>query len=320
MEYKKVDGLDKKISRIIFGSGGPNFTKGLDQSELLDAAFNNGINTFDTARRYGLSEKSIGQWFRSRNNRDDVVIISKCAHPDELGRKRVNEVDIREDLNKSIELLGTDYIDIYLLHRDDEDVDVSVVVNLFNELIKEGKIKAYGASNWTYERIKQANEYALNNNLIPITFSSPHYSLAYQQIDPWGGGCVSITGDENKDTRLWYENNQMPIIAYSSLGRGLLTGKVKYDDIDHISDYMDEFAIKGYCLEDNYLRLKRCEELAKQKNAMVSQIALAWLFKQPLNTFAIVSMSSEKRIKDNIKALSIELSDDECRYLNLEEV
>ncbi len=318
MKYKEINGVSKPVSQLIFGSAAPAFIEGKDQSELLDAVLESGINTIDTARNYGMAEKSIGMWLRERNNRDKVVILSKCAHPDPDGRKRVSEADIRADYAKSSELLGTDYIDIYLLHRDDPEVDVSVSVEVFNAMHAEGKIGAFGASNWSCERIREANDYAESHGMIPFTVSSPHYSLARQQEDPWGGGCVSVTGDENKEARDWYTKTQMPLIAYSSLGRGVLAGKLKSADAANADKILDMFAMKGYGCEDNFKRLARCEEMAEKKGCSVAQIAMAWIYNQTQNTFAVATMSSQKRIKENIEALEMELTEEECRYLNLE--
>lgn len=319
MEYRSIQGVTKPVSRLFFGTASPGFDKGTDQSELLDAVLASGINALDTARKYGMSERSIGDWLRKRDVRDKVVILSKCAHHDLFGRKRVNEKEIRKDFAKSSELLGTDYIDIYLLHRDDPDVDVSVAVEVFNAMHAEGRIGAFGASNWTHERIQAANDYALAHGMIPFTVSSPHYSLARQQEDPWGGGCVSITGDEGREAREWYVANQMPVIAYSSLGRGLLTGKLKSADAAQAGKVLDQYAMKGYGCEDNFVRLARCEELAAQKGYSVAQIAMAWLYHQPVNTFAVATMSSPRRIQENLEALEIRLTDEECRYLDLED-
>ncbi len=319
MEYREIKGVDKPVSRLIFGSASDPFLAGEDQSELLDAVLDSGINTIDTARKYGKAEKSIGIWLSKRDVRDKVVILSKCAHPSVLGVKRVNEKAIRRDFATSSRLLGTGYIDIYLLHRDDPDVDVSIPVEVFNAMHAEGKIGAFGGSNWTHQRISEANEYAYKHGLIPFTVSSPHYSLARQISDLWGGGCVTITGPENVDARKWYQETKMPVVAYSSLGRGLLTGKLKSADVANANKILDRFAIKGYGCEDNYLRLQRCEELAEKKNCSVAQIAMAWLYQQPENTFAVATMSSPKRIKENVDALSIKLSSEELAYLAVQE-
>ena len=317
MEYRMIQGVDKPVSRLLMGTASQAFTSGKTQNELLDAAFAAGINAFDTARVYGLAEKSIGSWLRERGNRDQVILLSKCAHPDEKGRKRVSEKEIRDDFAVSSSLLGTDYIDLYLLHRDDPEQDAGAIVEILNALHAEGKIGAFGGSNWSHQRIQEANEYAYRRGLVPFTVSSPHYSLARQQEDPWGGGCVSVTGAENRDARAWYQASQMPLIAYSCLGRGLLTGKIRSSDRARADQLLDCFAMKGYGTADNFERLARCEELAEEKGCTVAQVAMAWLYRQPLNTFAIATMSSPERIQENAAAFSLPLTEDECRYLNL---
>ncbi len=315
MKYGSIPYVERPVSRLVFGGALPSFLKGEENNAILDAALEAGITVFDTARNYAMSEKTIGIWLRERGCRDRVVLLSKCAHPDDDGTKRVSEAAIRADFARSAELLGTDHIDIYLLHRDDPEVDVAVPTETLNALHAEGKIGAFGGSNWTHERIREANEYAYRHGLIPFTVSSPHFSLARQQQDPWGGGCVSITGEENAAARAWYRETQMPAFAYSSLGRGLFSGK--FTSTDQPERYLDAVALRGYGCRDNYERLARCEELAKRKNCTVSQLALAWIFHQGINVFAICAMSSPKRIADNAAALALELSDEECRYLDL---
>ena len=106
------------------------------------------------------AEHSFGNWLEKSGRREEVVILSKCGHPDAMWNKRVNEKEMRKDLKKSLEELKTDYIDIYMLHRDDPDTEVAVAVETFNAMHEEGNIGAFGASNWTHTRIEEANEYA----------------------------------------------------------------------------------------------------------------------------------------------------------------
>ena len=316
MEYRSVPQVRLPVSRIIMGCASDGFNGGKDQSALLDAALAAGINTIDTARVYGQSERVIGQWLGK--HRDEVVVVTKCAHPSPLDPMRLTEKEIRKDLETSLRELGTDRIDIYLFHRDHPSVEPGTMIEIMNALKAEGKTNAFGASNWSYERFRQAQEYAEAHHLTPFSVSSPHYSLARQQADPYGGGCVSLTGNENAAARRWYAETQTPVFAYSSLGRGLLSGKVKSGDAKNAASVLDTFAMKGYGCEDNFTRLARCEELAEKKGCSVAQIAMAWLYCQPLNTFAIVTMSSPTRIRENIAALSLKLTEAECRYLDLE--
>ena len=119
--------------------------------------------------------------------------------------------------------------------------------------------------------------------------------------------------------RAWYAKEKMPVIAYSSLGRGLFSGKLKSAEADHADRVLDEFAMKGYAYPRNFERLRRCEEMAAEKGCSVSQLAMAWIFRQELNTFAVVSTSKPQRMQENIEAMEIELTAEECRYLDLQE-
>lgn len=311
----KIKHFDKPVSKIVFGTATLPFQTGKDCREVLDAMIDMGINTIDTARNYTLAEQSIGKWLTKRNNREQVVIISKGGHPSISGRKRINELDVRKDLEKSLKLLHTNYIDIYMLHRDDPSVGVDIIMNFMNKFIDEGKIKAIGVSNWHYKRIKEANEYALKKGLKPIAVSSPHYSLAVQVNDPWDGTCETITGDEHAEDRKYYEESQIPVMAFSSLGRGLLTGKLKSGELNKINEAMDMNAQRGYGYTVNFERLARCEEIAQKKNTTVARVALSYLFHSKMDVYAIVSMSSKQRIEENLKSLEVDLTAEEILFL-----
>ena len=318
MKYAKLPYVEKPVSKIMFGTAMSPFTGGGDGSSLLDDIYGLGVNTFDTARVYGRAEESLGKWIESRGIRDQIVILSKCGHPDSKWTKRVNRTEMYGDLQQSLDYLRTDYIDMYILHRDDPDVNVGEGVEIFNEMHERGHIGAFGGSNWTHDRIAQANEYAYKHNLIPFTVSSPNFGVAEQYGDIWGGGCVTISGAGYKDARKWYADNQTAVVAYSSLARGLFSGKIKSSDYGRIRELVDEVSMRAYVSEENFERLRRCEELAKEKEATVAQIAMSWIYAQNLNAFAVVSTSSAKRMQENIDALDITLNDKEVAYLALE--
>ena len=319
MEYLKIKGLDKKVSRIIYGCTTKVMMNGEDANDLLDEIFALGINAFDTAENYGLSEVSLGRWMKARGNREEVVVITKGCHPYD-GVDRMTPEYLRQDIEQSFKRLESDYIDIYLLHRDVEGVEVGPIVEILNEYYKEGKIKAFGGSNWTHERIEEANVYAKAHGLAPFTVSSPNYGLCRQVNDPWGGsaGCITITGEENMDARKWYVENDVAVLAYSSLGRGLFSGKIKSDEIEKARVMMEPGAAHAYCHDENFERLARVEKLAEEKNCTVAQIALAWMLKQDVKAFPIISASTGKRMEENVRALEVEISDDEVKWINLE--
>lgn len=319
MKYTRIAYVEKPVSRIILGTASQPFILGGDGAAILDGAVENGINTFDLARNYGYSERSVGTWLKERGCRKQVVLISKCGHPDEKGNSRINEGAIRADLEKSCEELGTEYIDVYLLHRDDTRIPVSEIAEIMNKLHGEGRIGAFGGSNWTYRRIAEINAYAVAHGLIPFSVSSPNFGLARQVNDPWGGGCVSISGPENEDARKWYRQHKMPVIAYSSLGRGLFSGKIKSSEQVRATEILDPVAVKGYVSEDNFERLRRAELLAKKYGVSVPQITLCWLFRRGLDCCAVVSSTKAENFAANVAALDVPLTEQDADYLDLKE-
>ena len=138
MQYKKINGISKPLSRIIYGCTTEAMMKGQNVNKLLDEIYALGINTFDTAENYGLSEVSLGNWMKERNNRNKVVVITKGCHPYD-GVDRMTPEYLKQDIEQSFRRLQTDYIDIYLLHRDVLEVSVGPIVEVLNEYYKDGK-------------------------------------------------------------------------------------------------------------------------------------------------------------------------------------
>ncbi len=179
MEYMSVNGLEKKVSKLVFGTATPKLfaaaredasKETLEEAyQLLDEVYEAGINTFDCAAHYG--EEVLGNWMESRGNREKCVVITKCAHPNKW-RDRVTSYDILSDLHDSLKKLKTDKIDIYMLHRDNHKVPVSEIVDTMNQLYEEGKITVFGGSNWTHQRIQEANLYAREHGQKEFTVSS----------------------------------------------------------------------------------------------------------------------------------------------------
>ena len=327
MNYKKIPYVEKNISPIVFGTATGILFDAIEKEhpdvearrqkafKLLDNVFAAGINCFDCSAHYG--EEILGEWIDLRGVREKTVILSKCAHPNEW-RDRVTDFDILSDIHDSLVKLRTDFIDIYMLHRDNTDVPVSLIVDTMNRLYDEGKIGAFGGSNWTHQRIEEANEYAAKHNLIPFTVSSPNFGLAEQCDNPWVGNCVTLSGPENKTARQWYKDNKIAVFAYSALARGFLSGAFKSDEPEKAKEILDEAGIKGYYCDNNFERLRRAEILAEKKGVSVAQIALAWIFKNPLDTFLLTSPVNEIQIKQNVASENIELTNEEVLWLDLE--
>jgi aryl-alcohol dehydrogenase-like predicted oxidoreductase len=286
----------------------------LDRSfQLLDAAFEAGINTFDAAWVYagGDAERCLGAWIESRAVRSDVVIIDKGCHPNQ-DRKRVTPYDLEADLHDALARLRVESIDAYLLHRDDPDVPVGEIVDALNEHHFAGRITAFGGSNWTHTRIREANEHAFERSMQPFMLSSPNYGLALQVEDPWGPGCVSVSGPEHAAARAWYCETGMAVMAYSSLGRGLFSGRLTRDNYPELAD---EACQRAYCHEVNFERLDRARKLAKEKKVSVAQLALAYVLNSPMNVYALVGATTEGECRECVAATRIELTERELRWL-----
>jgi len=339
MKTKRLDFLNRDVSGVIMGTM-PLFSGDLaEHFEHLDMATELGVNILDTAIGYGGAEISIGKWMTARNNRQNNVIITKGCHPGPNG-KRVTPKDLADDLYRSLERLETDYIDIYLLHRDDLDLSVAPIVEALNEHFAAGRIKSFGGSNWTHKRIQEANEYAISHGLEPMRISSPSYSLAEEACEPWAPGTVTISGPDGEAARAWYAQNQMPVFAYSSLARGFFSGTVtreRYEaEKDHImsagilfsgnatkdqrtghGETIDPICAKAYCVEPNFQRLDRVMILAKEKGCTIAQIALAFITNNKMNVFPISGVANRSELKSTIAAIDITLSPKEIDWLDL---
>ncbi len=318
MKYGVIKGLEKPVSRLVHGTIMLSSSEMEKSYQLLDDMYAVGINTFDTAAVYGCEgEAVLLRWVAERNIHDKVVIISKCAHPNQW-RKRVTPYDIKYDIADSMAKSDTDYIDIYMLHRDDPEVSVGPIVETLNELKAQKKIITFGASNWEYQRIQEANEYADKHGLESFSSISPHYSLGEQVQNPWGDGCVTLTGEANKTAREIYKENQMPIFSYSTLGRGLFSGAFQADDMEKAKQIMDPPAQLGYLYDCNIERLRRVEILAKEKGVSVPCLALAWVLQQPLNVFTLIGAMNQEMMLENMKAFDVEMTEQQLKWLNLD--
>ncbi len=317
MLYGNIPGIDKPVARLIQGTVPLSSNEEERSIALLDGVIKCGGNCFDTAHGYGGGdpERLFGRWLKDRRNREDIIILSKGAHHN-TDRRRVTPYDIESDLHDSLARMQVDYVDLYVLHRDDDSVPVGPIVETLNRLKHEGLIRAFGGSNWSHTRIAEANQYSRLHGLIPFVLSSPNYSLAEQLREPWDN-CVTITGDQNQDARDWYSENQFPVFSWSSLGGGFFSGKITRDNLV-FEDYYLKLAVECYVNESNLTRLDRATVIAKQRSLNPIQVALAWILSQEINLFPLVGCHTAEEYANLVEAFEIRLTADECRYLNLQ--
>lgn len=317
MKYKRIAGIEKPMSCLVQGTMMINALETDRWVALLDDVFDLGCTVFDTAHDYGqgIVERTVGSWVNQRGLRHNVVIIGKGAHHNQ-DRKRVTTFDITSDLYDSLARFGFDYIDLYLLHRDDTSVPVGPIIEVLNEHLKAGLIKAIGCSNWTHERVQEANCYAEAHGLIPFVVSSPNFCLADQIEEPWTG-CVSISGLSNQEARNWYMKEHIALFPWSSLASGFLTGRFTRDNIRNFEVASDVLCVRTYGCERNFSRLERANVLAKEKGLTIPQIAIAYILNQPLNTFPIVGCRHGYEYKEDAEAISVVLTSTEIAWLEL---
>ena len=321
----KIKGLDKELAPIMIGTSSALFTDEMtpwihtdltkeEQVAVIDELWDMGLHCFDAAAGYG--ERVLGEYLRSRGRVNEAVILTKGCHPNQY-RRRVTEYDLLSDFHDSLAKLGREYIDIYMLHRDDPDVPVSEIIPVLDRLQKEGKIGIYGASNWSMERFREANDFARENGMSGFGAISPHYSLAHQIADPWGGG-VSITGPEHAEDRKWLAEEKIPVFAYSSMSGGFISGMFRSADREGAKKLLSPPAMKGYYADENFERLHRAETLADKYGVRVAQIAMAWLFNQPLQVIPLQGGENAAMYAQTLEAAKLKLTREEAAWLNLE--
>ena len=251
-------------TRLVYGTGNLKITGECreDAFEVLDHAWEMGFRIYDTAYSYGKAEENLGAWMEQRGVRDQIVVIDKGCNPGQKGSPDVFSGEtIRQQLQQSLERLRTEHVEYYILHRDDPAKPVDEIIDTLNDRKDRGLIGRFGASNWTFERILEANAYAEKHALEGFTAVSPNYCMADLVHDP-SGGSVTLSGEGAAEYRAWLEENQMPVYNYSSLGRGFLSGKFRTDGETPIEKCLWPLPIQEYDSPENRARLSRAEQLA----------------------------------------------------------
>ena len=297
MTYGSMDGVDKPVSRIVMGTLNRHDLR--HASVMYDDYFELGGNGFDTARTYGSgrSEATLGRWLRNRGVRDQAVVITKGAHTPDCYPEVVTT-----QLAQSLDALGTDYVDVYLLHRDNPEVPVGEFVDVLDEHASAGRIRAFGGSNWSIGRFEEANEYASKHGRTGFSVLSNNFSLARMIEPPWEG-CVSASGPES---RRWLEARQVPLLSWSSQAQGFFA-----------TDGPGNFPASWHS-DDNVERRERARTLAKEKGVEPTTMALAYVLAQPFPVFPIIGPATMRETASSLEALTVQITPDEVAWLNLE--
>lgn len=304
MLYGEIDGLEKKVSRLIMGCD--NQRTHPFANVMFDDYFERGGNCFDTAVVYrGMNRlpSYIGEWIERRGVREETVLIDKGAH------KPFNWPQfIEPEMEVALNFHRTDYIDIYMMHRDNPEVPVGEFVDILDRMVKQGTTKIYGLSNWTLARLQEAVAYAGKNNLTPPTVVSNNMSLAHM-VNPVWPGCESASSSEFK---AWLTESQMPLLPWSSQARGFFTDRSGPDKLS------DESLVQSWYSDDNFERKQRAISLAEKKSVLPINIALAYVLNQPFPTFPLFGPRTPAETRSSLVGLDVKLSREEVEWLNLD--
>ncbi len=320
MQYDKIKGLEKNISKLIMGND--NQTNYDEAAKLWDHWIEVGGNAFDNAHIYGggSMETLLGKWHKSRNNLNDLVIIAKGAHT-----PNCNPKSISIQLTESLDRLECDTADIYIMHRDNLEIPVSEFIDVLNEEKQKGRIKIFGGSNWGLKRFQEANEWAKINNKLGFSILNNNLALC-KMINPLWAGCVS--SNDNKILK-YLENTNTAHLSWSSQGRGYflpdeITQKIE-DEITQAETWRQpgehsSGPLSCFDSEENRERKKRAIALALKMKTNAQNIAGAWPINLNFPSFALIGPRNIEEIDSSLKNLKIDLDDDQVNWLNLGDI
>jgi aryl-alcohol dehydrogenase-like predicted oxidoreductase len=313
-----VAGVDRPLSRLALGTAFFSLQRRDICFDLLDRFVEVGGTAIDTARGYGESEAVIGAWLEQRGLRNDVVLITKCAHGDDLLPADDFERVVTDELAASLTALRTECIDLYMLHRDNPSVPVARIVDRLNGTVALGRVRALGASNWTYDRIDAANEYADKHGLAGFAVVSNHLSLAKARR-PFYPNLVTVS----RAAERWHRCTGVPLLAWSAQARGFFAGWYTPQLAARADELDDEFArrmIDVYATDANFERLRRASALGQEKGGFSAvQIALAWLLHKPFPVVPIVGPHTTDELASSVAAVRLDLTKDEVAWVNVED-
>ena len=311
MEKRKLGNTGIEVAPLALGTNVFGWTIDENRSfEILDAFIGSGFNLIDTADIYsrwgtgnkgGESETIIGNWLKKTGKRDKVVLATKVGADMGSGKKDLSKAYILKAVEDSLKRLQTDHIDLYQTHFDDEVTPVEETMEAYFQLVKEGKVIAFGASNISPDRLKQSLDASRQNNYPVYETLQPHYNLYDRE------------SYEQQYEHICIENN-MGVICYFPLASGFLTGKYRTE-----KDFTKSIrggSMHKFMNERGMRILHALDEVAKLYNATPAAIALAWLMARPSITAPIASATTTAQLNELMGAASITLSADAMTLLN----
>lgn len=312
MRQKKLGNSELNVSVLCFGANvfGWTVTDEKIAFKLLDRCLEAGINFIDTADIYstwvpgnqgGESETLIGKWFKDRKNRDQVILATKVGMEMAPGKSGLRKDYIKKSIDASLLRLKTDYVDLYQSHKDDESTPIEETLGAYADLVKAGKVRVIGASNYTKERLSESLNVSADKKFPRYESLQPLYNLLERE-------------DFEKNLAPLCLKENVAVISYFSLASGFLTGKYKRSEDMSKSDRGSR--VEKYMNERGFRVVAALEKVAKTLDSTPSAVALAWLMAQPSVTSPIASATNEKQLEDLIASTNIELDKASLALLN----
>jgi aryl-alcohol dehydrogenase-like predicted oxidoreductase len=311
MQLRELGRSGLKLPPVMFGGNVFGWTADEATSfRLLDACVAAGINAIDTADVYsvwarghqgGESEVVIGNWLKRRSKRDEVIIATKVGSQMGSGDKGLSRAWIMRECDASLKRLQTDVIDLYQAHRDDPDTPQEETAQAFADLVKQGKVRALGASNFTAARLKSA-----------LDVSKAHGLPRYESLQPLYNLVERPAFEAELEPLCKAEG--LGVINYYALAAGFLTGK--YRSEADLGKSPRGGGVKKYLSERGLRVLRTLDEVAARHKATPAQVALAWLVARPSVTAPIASATTLEQLQDIVKAMTLNLAPDDIEALN----
>lgn len=277
---------------------------------LLDAFVDAGFNLIDTADVYsrwapgnsgGESETIIGNWLKARGNRDKVVIATKVGSDMGNGKVGLSKKHITEAVEASLKRLQTDYIDLYQTHFDDGSTPIDETLSTYADLVKQGKVRAIGASNLSPDRLRASLEISQKQGYPRYETFQPNYNLYDRK-------------DYEKDIEPIVTEQGLGVINYYSLASGFLTGK--YRSEADLGQSARGAGVKKYLNDRGFAILAALDEIAAQYQASPAEVAIAWLLARPSITAPIASATNDKQLQTLVKGVDLKLDSASVAKLN----
>jgi aryl-alcohol dehydrogenase-like predicted oxidoreductase len=314
MQYATLGNTGLTVSRLAFGAMtftqgnqdiGAIYKVGAGEADTLVAqALEAGINFFDTADAYagGESETLLGRALKSR--RDDVVIATKVGFRtgDALTRAGLSRRHIHWSVDHSLKRIGTDWIDVYLVHKEDPHTPLEETLSALDAVVRAGKVRYIGFSNWSAWKVAAALEIQRANGFAPFTHGQMHYSL--------------LARDVERDVIPMMRRYGLGMTVWSPLASGFLSGKYTRESLSDPNNRYSGFDILPFDKEHGFRLVEKMRAIAKALGASVAQVAIAWLLARGAVTSVLIGATKPHQLADNLGAVAVKLTDADIAELD----